>query len=72
VRDEDLRRTVEEAQKHPVAHREGHVAMMLVIVPLGVLLGLKEMLPDLLQECVAIVKHSVSRLSLSCPMLERK
>jgi hypothetical protein len=61
---------VEKTQEHPCAHLEGHIAVVIVVVALGVLLGLKKALPDLRQEGVPVPKHGLGRLGLGCAMLK--
>jgi hypothetical protein len=55
-------------KKHPCPHVELHLAMMLVVVPLGVLLRLEKTLANLLQERVTISQHGVHHLCLGRPL----
>ena len=59
--------SVEKSEQHPCAHVELHLAMVLIVVALGVLLGLKKTLANLLQERVAVPQHGVHRLCLGRP-----
>ena len=59
--------SVEKSDQHPCALVELHLAMVLIVVALGVLLGLKKTLANLLQERVAVPQHGVHRFCLGRP-----
>ena len=69
---ESMGGSVQQAEQHPCSHVKLHLAMVLVVVPLGVLLRLEKTLVNLLQERVPIPQHGVHRLCLGCPLLVRK